>query len=237
MDGFPVPRHQIAQGVRQFWKIREELSLDEGLVLFGQSIVIPKSARRGFLRKMHFAHQGIVRMKRRARQTVFWPGISNDITPLFESCENCRQKEPLMSNPPPTRVFEDVSGDLFQFGMLNVLVYADRLSDWPVVHQWRHNPSAREVTQTIIENLVDLKVPVRMRSDNGPRFEVHSFQAKLRKWSVAWGNFAPKYSQSNGHAEAAVAAIQIMGQSWCRRQNYALQELPHQIHQWKCSVA
>ena len=75
LDGFTVPRHQMAQGVHQFWKIREELSVDEGLVLFGQRIVIPKLARRGLLRKLHAAHQGIVRMKRRARQTVFWSGI------------------------------------------------------------------------------------------------------------------------------------------------------------------
>jgi hypothetical protein len=58
-------------------------------------------------------------MKRRARQTVFWPGISNDITTLVESCHNCQerlprqQKEPLMRDPLLTRVFEDVSADLF----------------------------------------------------------------------------------------------------------------------------
>ena len=173
MDGFTVPRHQMDQGVRQFWKLREELSVDDGLVLFGQRIVIPKSARRGLLRKLHAAHQGIVRMKRRARQTVFWPGISNDITLLVESCQNCQerllrqQKEPLMCDPPPTRVFEDVSADLFKLGQLHVLVYADRLSGWPVVHQWRHDSSAREITQAIIENFVDLGVPVRMHSDNG----------------------------------------------------------------------
>jgi hypothetical protein len=174
IDGFTVPRHQTHQSVRQFWKIREDLSVDDGLVLFGQRIVIPKSARRDLLRKLHAAHQGIVRMKRRARQTVFWPGISNDITTLVESCQNCQerlprqQKEPLLRDPLPTRVFEDVSADLFQLGPLHVLVYADRLSGWPVVHQWRHDPSAREVTQAVIENFVDLGVPVRFRSDNGP---------------------------------------------------------------------
>jgi hypothetical protein len=174
----------MAQGVRQFWKIRAERLVDD--VLFGQRIFIPKSARRGLLRKLHVAHQGIVRKKRRWRQTVFWPGISNDITLLVESCQNCQQKEPLMCDPPPTRVFEDVSADLFQLGQLHVLVYADHLFGWPVAHQWRHDPSAREITQAIIENFVDLGVLVRMRSDNGPQFEPHSFQAKLRQWGVGW---------------------------------------------------
>lgn len=112
-----------------------------------------------------------------------------------------------MRDPLPTRVFEDVSAYLFPLGPLHVLVNVDRLSGWPVVHQWPHDPSAREVTQAVIKNFVDFGVPVRMRSDNGPQFEAHRLQAKLRQWGVAWGNSTPHYPQSNGHAEAAVAAM------------------------------
>jgi hypothetical protein len=72
--GFRTPRNQTALGVRQYWSVREELSVDDGLVLFGRGIIIPRLARRELIRKLHAAHQGIVRMKRRARQTVFWPG-------------------------------------------------------------------------------------------------------------------------------------------------------------------
>ncbi|XP_032785718.1 uncharacterized protein K02A2.6-like [Daphnia magna] len=46
-----------------------------------------------------------------------------------------------------------------------------------------------------------------MRSDNGPQFNAHSFQAKLRQWGVVWGNSTPNYPQGNGHVEAAVAAM------------------------------
>ncbi|KZS02194.1 Uncharacterized protein APZ42_000862, partial [Daphnia magna] len=58
----------------------------------------------------------------------------------------------------------------------------------------------------IIENFVDLGVPVRLRSDNGPQFDSNLFQSKLRQWGVQWGNSTPHYPQSNGHVEAAVAA-------------------------------
>ncbi len=210
---FRTPRNQTPLGVRQYWSVREELSVDDGLVFFGRRIVIPRPAHRELIQKLHAAHQGIVRMKRRARQTVFWPGISNDITLWVESCQACQerlprqQKEPPMHDPLPTRVFEDVSADLFQVGSLHVLVYADCLSGGPIVHQWRHDPSAREVTQAIIEIFVELGVPVRMRSDNGPQFEAHSLQTKLRQWGVRWGNSTPHYPQRNGHAEAAVAAM------------------------------
>ena len=57
--------------------------------------------------------------KRRARQTVYWPGINIDIQNVVEACNACQknlpslQQEPLMSDPPPSRPFEDVSADLF----------------------------------------------------------------------------------------------------------------------------
>jgi hypothetical protein len=113
----------------------------------------------------------------------------------------------MLNDPLPTFVFEDLSADLFQYGTLHVLVYADRLSGWPVVHQWRRDPTSREVTQAILSNFVELGVPMRFRSDNGPQFDAGTFQEALRRWGVVWGNSTPHYHQSNGHAEAAVKAV------------------------------
>jgi hypothetical protein len=191
-SGFSQPRQSLAHHIRQFWKIRHDLSVDDGLILFKNRLLIPQAARSNILKLLHAAHQGIVRTKRRARQSVFWPGISNEISTLIEGCAACQerlatqQQEPMMSDPLPTRVFEDTSADLFQSGRLHVLVYADRLSGWPVIHRWMRDPTAREVTQAIIGNFVDLGVPVRIRTDNGPQFAAGIFQQALRKWGVIW---------------------------------------------------
>jgi hypothetical protein len=53
--------------------------VDNGLVLLGQRLVVPQALRKEVLRRLHASHQGIERTLRRARQTVFWPGISSDI--------------------------------------------------------------------------------------------------------------------------------------------------------------
>jgi transposase InsO family protein len=57
-----------------------------------------------------------------------------------------------------------------------------------------------------VHNFVELGVPMRFRSDNGPQFDAGVFQETLKRWGVAWGNSTPHYPQSNGHAEAAVKA-------------------------------
>lgn len=206
-------KSSLLLSVVQFWKIRHDLSIDDGLILFIERIVIPQPARRRVLQQLHAAHQGIVRTKRGARQLVFWPGISNDIQTLIETCATCQerltsqQKELLMADPLPSCVFEDTSADLFQSGNLHVLVYANRLSGWPVIHRWMRDPTAREVTQVIVRNFVDLGVPLRIRTDNGPQFNASIFQTALRKWGVTWRNSTPHYPQRYGHAEAAVEAV------------------------------
>ena len=163
---------------------------DDGLVLFGCRIVIPQSSRRDILLNLHAAHQGIVRMKRRARQTVYWPGLSNDIVAFVDSCQVCQelqpsqQQEPLLRDALPERVFEEVSADFFESRRQHVLVNTDRLSGWPVIHRWYHASSARELIQAITENFVNLGVPIRIRTDGGPQFGAGAFQQALQKWGV-----------------------------------------------------
>ena len=84
--GFPASIAKADASVTAFWNIRKELSLDDGLVLYGPRIVVTAAARREVLARLHDSHQGVDRTKRRARQSVYWPGISNDITTTAFSC-------------------------------------------------------------------------------------------------------------------------------------------------------
>ncbi|XP_068245434.1 uncharacterized protein [Palaemon carinicauda] len=64
----------------------ENLSTDGDLVLYGARIVVPTALRRRTLASLHDSHQGVEAPKRRARQTVFWPGIDSDITSTIRAC-------------------------------------------------------------------------------------------------------------------------------------------------------
>ena len=137
----------------------------------------------------------------------------SDITNDVEACPSCQQhqasqqQEPIPSDPPPTRIFEDVSADLFSLGKAKYLVYSDWLSGWPTIDRWQHDPSSREVIRAISRNFVDLGVPVRFRSDNGPQFASTEFKKFLIDLDVSAAPSTPHYRQSNGHAEAAVKAM------------------------------
>ena len=63
-------RQECPIQVQPFWDSRHDLTMINGLMLKGCRIVISKSLQRDVLDKLHNAHQGMDRTKRRARQSL-----------------------------------------------------------------------------------------------------------------------------------------------------------------------
>ena len=162
---------------------------------------------------LHDAHQGIERTKRRARQTVWWPGMNSDIVNTVGNCSTCQEhrpsqpQEPVVSDPPPSRIFEDVSSDLFSHAGRDFFVYVDRLSGWPVIYQLPRGDTSRQIIKALRDVFVSLGVPVRLRTDGGPQYKSREVASFLKRWGVRHVMSTPYYPQSNGHAEAAVKAM------------------------------
>ena len=66
-----IPRH--------FWGARDELSIDNGLLLKRTRVCIPPALLKRTLADLHGAHQGVDRIQAQAREAVYWPGIDSDI--------------------------------------------------------------------------------------------------------------------------------------------------------------
>ena len=213
MNGFPSNRYDLHNDLLPYWKIREDLYIDDDLILYGTRVVIPSALRCQVLTRLHDSHRGIEATKRRAKQTVFWPGINADITNTVRACESCQvmqpsqQQEPLMCDENPSRPFESVSADFFSIAGKSFLVYVDRLSGWPVVARCGTDTTAVSTIRHFSRIFRDLGVPVRLRTDGGPQFTSHAFKDFLHRWGVQHIMSTPHYPQSNGHAEAGVKTI------------------------------
>ncbi|GFO45201.1 transposon ty3-i Gag-Pol polyprotein [Plakobranchus ocellatus] len=59
IHGWPDNSNQVQKGLRRYWSIKDYLSVDDGLVLKGAAIVIPKTMREEILARIHDGHQGI----------------------------------------------------------------------------------------------------------------------------------------------------------------------------------
>ena len=94
LDGFPTNYNEIDQTLKPYAKMKDLLCVDNELVVCGQRLVVPRKLRKEVVQRLHSPHQGIERTRRRARQSVYWPGIDNDIKNAVQSCKKCQQMLP-----------------------------------------------------------------------------------------------------------------------------------------------
>ena len=91
MKGWPEKRDECPQNLKSYWNYRDELSVLDSLILKGTRIIIPSECRDDVLEKLHEGHFGIDRTKLRARDSVYWPQINQDIETLVKSCGKCQE--------------------------------------------------------------------------------------------------------------------------------------------------
>ncbi|XP_059092245.1 uncharacterized protein LOC131887632 [Tigriopus californicus] len=202
--------------VALFKKVASELSIEGDLVLRGRRIVIPPSAVKNILKKLHAGHQGVEKTKRRARQIIYWPGFTSDIANTVAACPEClyfrpsHQPEPLIQDDLPTRPFQVVTADIFTYDRNDYLVYSCRLSGFPTVKKYATSPSSSQIMKDFLGLFATFGVPNVLRTDNGPQFASSQFGQFLTKWGVQWKPSSPYYPQSNGHAEVMVKSMKYM---------------------------
>ena len=135
--GWPAYRKQCPQELWDYWTFRCDLVIKDGLILKGDRIIIPEILRGQILDALHTRYQGETKCLLLARESVFWPGITNDIKHLVKDCDTCNKyqaehpKLPLMQPDLPTRPWEKLGTDIFEFKGLKYLMIVDYYSRFP----------------------------------------------------------------------------------------------------------
>ena len=89
-DGWPESRSAVASNLQQYWNFREELSEASGILWKGEKIIIPHALRQDMLQRIHAGHMGIIKCTQRAKEVVFWPGMSQEIANSVQKCQTQR---------------------------------------------------------------------------------------------------------------------------------------------------
>lgn len=79
MSGWPDTRKETLIEIRQYWDLRDQLTVADRIIFRGMRIVIPPALRKDMLKVVHRSHLGIVKCKQRAREAMYWPGMNTDI--------------------------------------------------------------------------------------------------------------------------------------------------------------
>ena len=110
----------LSKDIQPFQSVAAELSVENELLLKGSRIVIPTELWSEMLAKLHEGHLGITKCLARARQSVWWPGISQHLAEKVKNCVECpknqiQRSEPMLPTPLPELPWQKVGTDLFQW--------------------------------------------------------------------------------------------------------------------------
>ncbi|QQP54221.1 Uncharacterized protein FKW44_006983 [Caligus rogercresseyi] len=214
-----LPPHDKLRSLVKDW---DDFSLSNSLIIIhGHRIFVPLAARKEVLHRLHIAHQGITRTRARARELYYWPGLSNEVQQMVQSCDQCQrfssqqQKEPLLSDRLTSRPFENISADLFEYAAKHFLVVVDRYSGWPMVFPHKSSPKSSQAIANFKEVFNLFGIPVKLRTDGGRQFISAEFMEFCTSLGIEATPSTTHYPQSNGHAEAAVKAMKnLVKKNW-----------------------
>ena len=77
--GWPKYLADCDVDLKLYWPMRNELSIQSGIIFRGNRVVIPHLLRQKFLFELHDGHLGQNKCKTKARELMYWPGMSTDI--------------------------------------------------------------------------------------------------------------------------------------------------------------
>ena len=212
-EGWPQKREKCPPLLHDYWNFREELTVEDGLLLKGDRILIPPTLRPEVLDIILQDHLGQEKCLLRACTCVFWPGITKDIISKVDQCKPCQKyqrkapKEPILQPQPPCRPWERLSSDMFQFGGQQYLLLTDQYSRFPIIRRLKSTTSSAVINH-LKSIFAEHGIPLQLITDNGPQYSSAEFDGFMTTYGVEHITSSPMYPQSNGSAERMVQTVE-----------------------------
>ncbi|XP_062585296.1 uncharacterized protein K02A2.6-like [Saccostrea cucullata] len=209
----------FVKSLKPYIQRKDELTLHQGCIMWGNRVVIPESLHPRLLGEIHAGHLGIVRMKAYARSYVWWPNIDSDLEQTCRSCAGCLSKIKYRCTIYTGlklwyRVHVDYAGP-FKNAMF--LIVIDAHSKWPEVFHMT-STTASATVKTLRTLFSRQGIPNEVVSDNGPQFISAEFKQFMTQNGIRHITSAPYHPRTNGQAERFVQSFKraIKSAKTCR---------------------
>ena len=93
--GWPSTIIEVPSEIQAYWTFREELTVEDGIVLKGTHIVVPHKKCKATLKLIYKGHLGLGKCNLTAKNTVYWPGLNDQLKKMILNCEHCLKNKTL----------------------------------------------------------------------------------------------------------------------------------------------
>ena len=215
MQGWPKSIKQVPPELQPFWTFREKLTVEHGLISKGTRIVIPNKQWKAILKLLHEGHLGLNKCKLRAKETVYWPGLNDQLEDLVLNCELCLKYstakcklEPslLLGQEVPLYPWTKLATDVFHFEGCSYLCIVDYTSRCPVVCKLT-SMTDQHIASHFKLICSEYGWQETLVYDNGPCYTSESFTTLMKAYNINHTTNSPHYPQSNGLVEKYVQIV------------------------------
>ena len=117
-EGWPDSIQKFPSSLSPYWSSRGEISKGQKLLPKGPRLTISSSIRLKILDRIHDGRQRIVKCSRRAKESVWWPGLGKQLEEMVTNCHKCIEhrkpnRESMITSAVPERQWQVLGTDLF----------------------------------------------------------------------------------------------------------------------------
>lgn len=209
-NGWP---DRVDSGLKPYSSRRNELSIEDGCLLWGNRVIIPEVLRSSVLELIHEQHIGIMRSKMLARSIFWWPKLQEDIEVLIQRCRTCQlnqnasKEQDLTAWPESRNVWQRIHADFFYKNGYTFLLIIDSRSRWLDVHLMSAGIKVSQTIEKFKETFAIMGLPFELVTDNGPPFNSSEFVKFCQVNGIKCTKTPPYHPQSNGLAERYVQTV------------------------------
>ena len=207
--GWEPSKRNVLFEILAYWNIKDELSFNDGIICRSDRVVVPATIRKTVIIKLHQAHMGTGSTLRRARTSLWCPGMNNQLKQFIAICEVCNafqtknQNETLISHEVPNRPWSKVGSDIFEWNKEHYLVLVDYYSDWIEFDLMKHQ-TACETINLMQKQFARWGIPDEIVTNCGKKYDSVELSQFCQRKKIKHTKSSPYHHQNNGKAESAM---------------------------------
>ena len=176
-SGWPQDIHDLPKEIQIYWTFHEELTIEDGILLKGTHIIVPHSLHPEMIQLLHTGHLGLEKCLNRANQSMYWPGLYEELKELVTTCTTClkfsSQKPICLSNRQyagheiPVRPWSKIALDIFPLEGDSYLLIVDYPPRFPIIRKLS-SMTGKAIAHHMQATFAEYGWPDTLVMDNGP---------------------------------------------------------------------
>ena len=124
-------KHLIPTDLFLYYTRHSDITFYDGILMKNEQIIVPTTFQVEMKSLIQQGHLGIENCGKRARQSLFWSLMNNEVEEIIKKCPtclsfgDCQPHEPIINHPIPNQALKQIVVDLFRWYVRYCLLIID----------------------------------------------------------------------------------------------------------------